>query len=123
MTERQALNAEAEAKEITKGTNYEYINLGWKGTMYFITFKGENGNVDELRKLIKASTFFGFRLEQVFKLDVGFLIENGFNEQTQFDMKLLVPNCESMNPEEIKSYLEAIRDKAYVADFYAPAGV
>ena len=123
MTEKQALSIEAEIRDLLKETNFEYVNLGWKGTMYFISFKkNNNGNLMELHEILKKSTYFGHRLQRAIKVDIDSLRNEPDGQYKRESIKMHVPECNEMPAEEVERELDAIRDKAYIAYFFAPAG-
>ena len=123
MTEKQVFTVEAEIRDLLKGTNYEYVNLGWKGTMYFISFKSENGNVEELYEILKKSTYFGHRLQRAIKVDIDSLRNEPDGQYKHDSIKMHIPECDEMSAEEVERELDDLRDKAYIAYFFAPAGV
>ena len=123
MTEKQALTVEAEIRDLLKGTKYEYINLGWKGTMYFISFKSESGNLMDLHEILKKSTYFGHRLQRVIKVDLDSLQNEPEGQYKHDSIKMHLPECDNMSAEDVERELNALRDKAYIAYFFAPAGV
>lgn len=122
MTEQQAFTIEAKIRDLLKGTNYKYVNLGWKGTIYFISFKSENGFIMDLHKILNKSTYFGHHLHRVIKVDIRSLQNEPKGQYKHNSIKMHVPECDNMPAEDVERELNALRDKAYIAYFFAPAG-
>lgn len=91
--------------------------------MYFISFKADSGNVEELHEILKASDYFGDRLHRAIKVDIGSLLNEPEGRYKRDSIKMHVPECENMSAEDVERELDALRDKAYIAYFFAPAGV
>ena len=123
MTGRQLFNAKAEAQVIVRGTNYEFVNIGWRGSNYFMSFKSkdEKDNVHKLYDMIiKKSDCIGFQLSKVSLVNVDNYMPTDSDDETKSEIELLVPGSLDMTSDEVKSKLEELRGKVFIAEFFAP---